>query len=499
MQKADNKSDGGWEQFKKISEYTKRNLMGELMPIIVSHQNIFENLNLTDFTWPDGYNLQYPKFLDDPVYGGGVFPNPDGGSDEVNYQVISAPWELISFYAKLSANMLAGSTAAKYEHTIDEYEHSEHYRYDFEVPNGGVSALMCFVFSSSGVSGITLMGPDPDQIGESKDYTKILRNQKKDEGGWVYNGTMRNDWYTHEIAPKEYRTNITTLTIINPEPGTWSLYAKGWDDNRSLHTFAAMVNGAKVNISFNQGNGIKDKDGEHPVTDGDFAVQVIDDNGEPLPEKFYDNHFLKTQCDVLRIPPWLPISEDDVDGLMKNFTSWLEQTLSDFKEPETWLTQMSGGQIEFQTDVYNGSPALMGHFKAPLPGLYYVTLTMTVGEGDKQIDYSKSFWVTYEAKTNRSVTINKADRDGHLTPPYLPEGWWKTSNTSEAEDLVLRIEEKTLRIKDSELAEQPYIDPSNPQTIVIHSLKAGKTELSFDVTTEYGDRWHLTYPVIIRG
>ena len=97
------------------------------------------------------------------------------------------------------------------------------------------------------------------------------------------------------------------------------------------------------------------------------------------------------------------------------------------------------------------------------------------------------------------MTIPKAGRDGYLAPPYLPEGWRKTSNTSEAEDLVLRIEEKTLRIKDTEYAEQPHIDPSNPQTIVVHSLKTGTTELSFDVTTEYGDRWHLTYPVIING
>lgn len=467
--------------------------------IILSHQSIFENLSLSDFTWPEGYTLQQPKFLDDPIYGGGVFPDPDGGDDEVNYLKAISPWELISFYSTLAANMLSGSTATRYEPTIKDYEGSKHYCYDIEVPNSGISALMCFVFSSNGVAGINLEGPDPDHPGEKKDYTLILRKQDKD--GWANDGAMRNDWYTHEISPGENRNNITTLTIINPEPGTWTIYAKGWDDNRSLHTYAAMVNGAKVNITFNQGNGSKDQAGEHPVTGGDIAVQVIDSTGEPLSDEFYDNHSLKTQCDILRIPPWLPISEGDVEDLMKNFTVWLERTLNDFKEPETWLTQMSGGHIELDNDTYNDSPALMGHYDAPLPGLYYVTLAMTVGEGEKQIDYSKSFWITYEAKPdpNRSLTIPKAGRDGSLTAPYLPEGWRKTSNTSEAEDLVLRIEEKTLRIKDTEYAEQPHIDPSNPQTIVVHSLKAGTTELSFDVTTEYGDRWHLTYPVIING
>lgn len=496
MLNPDNSDDGGWEQFKGIANYTKRNFMAKLIPVLISlgMDTRFEGMprSFDEFTFPDSYDMPTPAFINDPMYGGGVFPNPDDSSEKVTYLMARSPAQLMTFYATMAANMLSGSSAMEYEPRIAEYEGAQHYCYDIDVPSNGVSALMCFFFSTEGISGINLRGPDPDSPDGEKDYTLTLR--KQDTDGWANNGTMRNDWYAHVTASGDGQNNIVTLTVINPDPGTWTVYVRGKDgNNRSLHTYATLVSGAKVNIAFSQGNDLAG--GNHPVTGGDFAVQVDGNDNQPLPTEFYNT--LNTQCTATRIPPWVPITgESDITALMKNPTGWVQQVLNNFKRPEKWLTQMSGGEIRFRLDEDSDSePILMGHYDAPLPGLYYVTLVMKSGEGSSQIDYSKSFWVTFEPKTDFQVTA-KVNQDISLSPPYLPEGWRRTSNTSVSETLVLNIEEKSLNITPSEMA-TAELDPKDSQSIVIHPRQKGKGTLSFDVTTEYGDRWTLLYDVTV--
>ena len=496
MLNPDNSSNGGWEQFKGIANYTKRNFMAKLVPVLISlgMDARFEGMprSLDEFTFPDDYSMPAPAFISDPMYGGGVFANPDDSSEKVTYLMAKSSAQLMTFYATMAANMLSGSSATEFEPRIGEYEGTQHYCYDIEVPSNSVSALMCFFFSNDGIAGINLRGPDPNRTGEQKDYTQTLR--KQDTEGWANNGTMRNDWYAHTTSTGEGRNNIVTLTIMNPDPGMWTVYVLGKDgNNRSLHTYATLVSGAKVNIEFGQGNDLAG--GSHPVTGGDFAVQVSGNDGNPLPTGFYNT--LKTQCTATRIPPWVPITgESDITDLMKNPTGWVQQVLSSFKRPETWLTQMSGGEIKFNlAEDSDENPVLMGHYEAPLPGLYYVTMVMTSGEGTSQIDYSKSFWVTYEPKTDFQVTV-KVDHDTTLSPPYFPEAWRRTSNTSVSENLVLNIDGKSLKITPSDIA-TVELDPKDQQSVVIHPQQKGSGTLSFDVTTEYGDRWTLNYDVVV--
>ena len=488
-----NSNDGGWEHFKTISNYTRRNLSAELFPIIASNPEFFEDMNINNITWPEDYVLQTPSFLDDPLYGGGVFSNPDYGFEKVNYFMALSPLDVISFYTTLAANMLSGSSTVKCVPSIESYERVLHYSYNIEVPTNGISALMCFIFSTDGIDGIGLKGPDPDSKGNQKDYSLLLRRQ--DSNGWTVDGTMRTDWYAHRTMTGGSQSNLVTLTIIDPTPGVWTIYVTGKDgNNRSLHTYAKLVNGTHVNIQFCQGNDTTD--GILPVTSGDFAIRVNNNDGAALPKEFYDT--LNTKCYALRIPPWIPIyGEADITSLTSNFTDWASQALSNYKKPESLLTQMSGGKIEFQIEEDDyGNYFLMGHYNAPLPGIYYVTLNMTSGEGVGQIDYGKSFWVTYEPKTDRQVIIRKVKREAWLSPPYLPESWRKTSNTVEAEDLVLTVDEKSVKITPSDLA-SAELDPRDSQSIIIHSLQKGHGILSFDVTTEYGDRWTLNYNVVV--
>ena len=160
---------------------------------------------------------------------------------------------------------------------------------------------------------------------------------------------------------------------------------------------------------------------------------------------------------------------------------------------------MSGEDVIFQAgEDADGIPALTGHFDAPLPGLYYVTLNMTSGAGASQMNYSRSFWVTYEAKPDRHLMIQKVNRDFRLDPPYyLPDAWRKTSNTLDAEDLELTMDEKSVKITPTNFASL-QIDPKNPQSLIIHSLQKGEGTLSFVVTTEYGDKWTINYDVVVK-
>ena len=154
-------NDGGWEQFKMISNYTKRNKLAEILPVIMSHQDLFENMSMSDMTWPEDYVLQTPSFLDDPLYAGGVFSNPDvgyGALENVNYLTAYSSPEVMSFYATLAANMLSGSSIVECIPSIESYESVLHYSYSIEVPTSGISALMCFFFSNDGIGGIATKG-----------------------------------------------------------------------------------------------------------------------------------------------------------------------------------------------------------------------------------------------------------------------------------------------------------------------------------------------------
>ena len=260
-----------------------------------------------------------------------------------------------------------------------------------------------------------------------------------------------------------------------------------------MRTYSSLVNGATVDIKFRQGNNSKDLN--LPVTSGDLAVRVSDHSGNSMSAEFYDS--IDIQCSATRIPPWFPISgEADIVALMNNPTAWVGQVLATYQKPEKWLSQMSGRNIKFQIDTNdNEAPLLSGHFEAPLPGLYYVTLNMISSEASTQLDYSKSFWIMYEPKTDFQVNT-KVDQDSYLKSPFLSDAWSKTSNTAVAENLLLNIEENSIRITPSDLA-TAQIDSSDSQSIVIHSRQKGSGTLSFDVTTEYGDRWTLNYDVVV--
>ena len=159
----DKNSNGGWEQFEGIAEYTKRNLMPELMKVIYSHQNVFAGMSINDFTWPEDYKMNVPTFINDPMYGFGIFPDPNsvgtstaadspyGGGSRVNYLMATSPEEIVEFYAMLAACMLSGSSSKERtpgSAAITESGGPKDYNsYKIEVPNSGVSALMCFFFS----------------------------------------------------------------------------------------------------------------------------------------------------------------------------------------------------------------------------------------------------------------------------------------------------------------------------------------------------------------
>ena len=517
MLNPDNGANEGWEEFKKIADYTKRNFWEKAGPALdrLKADQRFEDLPLKGdaYTWPESadYTRLDPAFLSDPMYGGGVFPNPDGG-DDVTYLTARSSPQMLSFYATMAANMLSGSSVednyrSRIEavHYQNESERDTHV-YNIKVPDGGVSALICYFFSEDGISDIYLKKPGSEQIEYQLTYDNAMG--KPSAEGWIYDGAMRMGWYPH-IDTEGWQCNIAALTIVDPEPGIWNVYLRGKNGiDTPPRIYTSLVNGSKVDIKFRQGD--TETNPDIPVTTGEFAVQirshdVAGQDGDPMSAEFYKS--LKTECSATRIPPWAPIyGEDDIKALMNNPISWVTQVLGKYQKPEKWLDQMSGHNIQFQPDSIRfqqddgeDTPVLTGRFDIPIPGLYYVTLYMTLGEGNSQISYSRSFWADFEAKADHpTIQIPKANRDEIRSQSVLlPEKWRQTSNTSAAENLVLKIDESSIKIEDETIATARVDSSNGQQSLVVHSEKKGHTELSFDVTTEYGDRWKLTYDVIV--
>lgn len=104
--------------------------------------------------------------------------------------------------------------------------------------------------------------------------------------------------------------------------------------------------------------------------------------------------------------------------------------------------------------------------------------------------------MNYEPRTDRQVTIGRKNSNRQFGAPFLPEAWRKIANTPEAGELVLNIVPDSAKVADKDIATVSP-DPKNPRALVLHALQKGKTELTFDVTTEYGDKWTLRYDVVV--
>ena len=242
-------TDGGWEQFKRIADYTKRNFMEKLIPafMLIGTDSRFEGMprSKDDLTWPNDYTMLSPAFLSDPMYGGGIFDNPtsegviqikpSGTDDKVTYLTAESPSELMSFYTTMAANMLSGSSAVEHTPRIEKIRYEDEATkealcYDIDVPNSGVSALMCYFFSNDGITDIYLTGPDPNNSDGRVDYQRLSfqGNSKMDwkdnKNGWKNDDTMRNGWYPHRTTTGEWQSNIASLTIMNPVTGTLNVF-----------------------------------------------------------------------------------------------------------------------------------------------------------------------------------------------------------------------------------------------------------------------------------
>ena len=162
----------------------------------------------------------------------GLFENLENPNEwGVNYWLVPDVVKAQMAYARLSAAMIPRASVIRPPETVPPDESNRAKKYSVNIKNTKSSALIFYMLSDSRLEHMELEHQDSENHSEKYDLDLCDK-----ETGWNPEKTVRARWY------KGY----TTLSVLDPRPGKWSVSARG-----NAATFEAryiLISGVRMEL-----------------------------------------------------------------------------------------------------------------------------------------------------------------------------------------------------------------------------------------------------------
>ena len=369
----------------------------------------------------------------------------------VNYYRATSIVQVQYFYVQLLASLMQGSGAkSKMPEQPDEWSN-----YYVTVDAAGNSALLFFLLSENVIAGMRLYDPDGKEIDLNR----------PDKNGWNADRTVRLQWW------KGY----TTLSVMDPEPGTWTVKAR---DEKGINDFQAqyiLVGGLVLELTV-----LRPESG-NSYSSARVLMQAVY-RGTLVDEAFYQS--AKCSCEVFQMPPPPPFAPTGQAGASPSRNG--AQGMASQETPSQGGMGAPPPMMETQSVplAYNeAAQAMEGVFNAETPGDYQVRASVDSSE----VSYSVEKSVSLMPGTPQTISFSGQGDKKNLTPSLI--GW---------DNLSITVESWT---------EQPEgmvsVTPNNDGSLTLQAQQSGAGSLSVIVYSspknsnaqQQLQRWNLSYPI----
>lgn len=447
-----------WEEFKQIANYTQL----QMGPPPGGPMLGMDPANAPGMIT----NGQEPGMIQPPPppppirqgqIGGGLFTSTDSDG-LVNYRLARDVVDCQQFFIQMAAAMLQGSGVQALPAGRDLA--NQLYRYDCDVKGNGITAAVFYILSSNLEVVTDDMGnlvarslyfdmEDPDGYAVSDTINEAIANHAM--GGWDSSEKVRVNWYE----------SYATVTVVDPKPGVWKLYAKTTSgDNSSLAAYMVQVGGIDLVLSFRQN--------EKEINVGDIILKA-QYQGIDLERDFYQN--ATAVLNVMGPPPGggfpPPVLQAEPS----------QQTMGDSSAPQPGMTPPPPpAPIQM---VYNEEQnAMVAEYEASEPGSYMVEVELTASD----VPYRCNGSITFEAKPGEDVVLRGTGKTVKLVPS-LKKPW---------SDIELTVQSWRSDPRGLVSVER---DRRNAQRLVVKGEEAGEGTLYVTVSGPSGQQWTIPYTV----
>lgn len=463
-----------WKQFRNIANYTQRTMsppppgpgpMGATMPEPKAVSDAGGMPPMPGPGMPPGPPPGPPPGMPEIMAGNsGIFTrdmddtqdagwmNGMNSATGVNYYRATSIVQVQYFYVQLLASLMQGS-GAKSKMPDQPNEWSNYY---VDVDAAGNSALLFFLLSENVIAGMRLVNPDGKEIDLNH----------PDKNGWNADRTVRLQWW------KGY----TTLSVMDPEQGTWLIMAK---DERGINDFQAqyiLVGGLVLELTVSR------PENQSSLSSARVLLQAAY-RGEPVEEEFYRN--AECTCEVFQMPPPPPQFDAAGQGAPSPMRNNGAQGMASQEMP---AQGGMGGPPPMMEPLsvaltYNASmQAMEGEFSVETPGDYQVRANMDSSE----VSYNVEKSVSLMPGTPQTISFSGQGDKKNLKPSLI--GWDNlsitvSSWTVEPEGLI-------------------SVNLNNNGALELQAQRTGAGSLSVIVYSSAGtdnaqqlQPWKLSYPI----
>ena len=369
----------------------------------------------------------------------------------VNYYRATSIVQVQYFYVQLLASLMQGS-GAKSKMPDQPNEWSNYY---VDVNAAGNSALLFFLLSENVIAGMRLFNPEGKEIDLNH----------PDKNGWNADKTVRLQWW------KGY----TTLSVMDPEQGTWVIMAK---DERGINDFQAqyiLVGGLILELT------VLRSENQNSLSSARVRLQAVY-RGTPVDEAFYQN--AECACEVFQVP--LPLPQFNPAGQaapapVRNGA----QGMASQETPAPGAMSGPPPMIEPQSVAlaYNkAAQAMEGSFNAETPGDYQVRGSVNSSE----VSYSVEKSVSLMPGTPRTISFSGQGDKKNLTPALI--GWDSLSITVESWSVEPEGLLSVALNGDGSLALQAQQNGTGALSVIVYSSPKNSAAQQLQ-------RWNLSYPI----
>ena len=379
--------DGGslntyWDEFKKIADYTQTDNAEPMQRDPSTEER--------KHSAPEGDLSDIPP-VRSAMVGGGMIYATDSDKQYVNYYRATKTVDAQKIFIQIASSLLQGTGTDTPKGTL----YAEYNTYACEVKKYGITAVVFYVLSGDkqGVYLDDLIRPDG---------VSLAKTLNDDRGGRTETGTL---WDKDQKIRKSWYDGCAILTVLNPEPGTWTLQAHTVSGDRSAFSvYMTQIGGVELELYFKQDIRYADE--------GTMFVRARS-QGEYVTEDFYR----------------------DASGTVKIYPSRSASTHLYGEEADLWVdparvATATGNPMKEGFLAYDSSSeAMVFKHRAPFPGTYVVDASLKVSD----VEYTASGRVFFEARPSQELLLQTGGKKAITLIPELTDDW-KSSVPVEVED-----------------------------------------------------------------